>query len=291
MFWTATTRSGAPHKLDGDVASFAALLGRLAARDGGLSDEEAAAAELFDWTAPLHVARSPGRLDVMGGIADYSGSRVLQMPIGEACLVAAQRQPASAGVRAASFGSAAGGRTSVVHVALSELAGPAGPVPLAELRARLTSDGRAAWAAYVIGCLGVLYHDGAVSPADGGLAILVASDVPEAAGVSSSAAVEVASMSALLAALGKPPLSPDEKLALLCQKVENEVVGAPCGERRRGTATTSLRATLPSPLSLSLSLSLSRRYHGPARLRARPRGTPPLPPLPPCDRPRHRPHP
>jgi len=25
-------------------------------------------------------------------------------------------------------------------------------------------------------------------------------------------------MSALLAALGKPPLSPDEKLALLCQK-------------------------------------------------------------------------
>jgi len=165
----------------------------------------------------------------MGGIADYSGSRVLQMPIGEACLVAAQRQPASAGVRAASFGSAAGGRTSVVHVALSELAGPAGPVPLAELRARLTSDGRAAWAAYVIGCLGVLYHDGAVSPADGGLAILVASDVPEAAGVSSSAAVEVASMSALLAALGKPPLSPDEKVALLCQKVENEVVGAPCG--------------------------------------------------------------
>jgi len=154
MSWTATTRSGAPHKLDGDVASFAALLGRLAARDGGLSDEEAAAAELFDWTAPLHVARSPGRLDVMGGIADYSGSRVLQMPIGEACLVAAQRQPASAGVRAASFGSAAGGRTSVVHVALSELAGPAGPVPLAELRARLTSDGRAAWAAYVIGCLG-----------------------------------------------------------------------------------------------------------------------------------------
>ena len=137
MSWTATTRSGAPHKLDGDVASFAALLGRLAARDGGLSDEEAAAAELFDWTAPLHVARSPGRLDVMGGIADYSGSRVLQMPIGEACLVAAQRQPASAGVRAASFGSAAGGRTSVVHVALSELAGPAGPVPLAELRTRL----------------------------------------------------------------------------------------------------------------------------------------------------------
>ncbi len=39
----------------------------------------------------LIVTRAPGRLDVMGGIADYSGSLVLQMPIGEACHVALQR--------------------------------------------------------------------------------------------------------------------------------------------------------------------------------------------------------
>jgi hypothetical protein len=36
------------------------------------------------------VARAPGRLDVMGGIADYSGSLVLQLPLVEACHVAAQ---------------------------------------------------------------------------------------------------------------------------------------------------------------------------------------------------------
>ena len=41
----------------------------------------------------LHVSRAPGRLDVMGGISDYSGSLVLQMPIAEACHVAAQRHP------------------------------------------------------------------------------------------------------------------------------------------------------------------------------------------------------
>jgi L-arabinokinase len=39
------------------------------------------------------VCRAPGRLDVMGGIADYSGSLVLQMPTREACHVALQRQP------------------------------------------------------------------------------------------------------------------------------------------------------------------------------------------------------
>lgn len=38
------------------------------------------------------MARAPGRLDVMGGIADYSGSLVLEMPIAQACHVAAQIQ-------------------------------------------------------------------------------------------------------------------------------------------------------------------------------------------------------
>ncbi len=41
------------------------------------------------------MARAPGRLDVMGGIADYSGSLVLQMPVAEACHVAVQRHPAA----------------------------------------------------------------------------------------------------------------------------------------------------------------------------------------------------
>lgn len=42
------------------------------------------------WEHPLILTRAPGRLDVMGGIADYSGSLVLQMPISEACCVALQ---------------------------------------------------------------------------------------------------------------------------------------------------------------------------------------------------------
>ena len=40
--------------------------------------------------APVWVARAPGRLDVMGGIADYSGSLVLQLPLAQACHVACQ---------------------------------------------------------------------------------------------------------------------------------------------------------------------------------------------------------
>ena len=40
--------------------------------------------------ADLIVTRAPGRLDVMGGIADYSGSHVLEFPIAEATFVALQ---------------------------------------------------------------------------------------------------------------------------------------------------------------------------------------------------------
>src|ERR1044071_9127891 len=45
----------------------------------------------FDPRADVFVARAPGRLDVMGGIADYSGSLVLELPTAEATLVALQR--------------------------------------------------------------------------------------------------------------------------------------------------------------------------------------------------------
>ena len=46
---------------------------------------------LFEAGVPIAVSRAPGRLDVMGGIADYSGSLVLQRPIAEATFAAVQR--------------------------------------------------------------------------------------------------------------------------------------------------------------------------------------------------------
>src|SRR5687767_15791148 len=46
---------------------------------------------LFERGALVTIARAPGRLDVMGGIADYSGSLVLQRPIAEATFAAVQR--------------------------------------------------------------------------------------------------------------------------------------------------------------------------------------------------------
>ena len=62
---------------------------------------------------------------------------------------------------------------------------------------------------------------------DGGATVVVESDVPEGKGVSSSAAIEAATMEAVLAAWSLPV---DARMrAIRCQQVENLVVGAPCG--------------------------------------------------------------
>src|SRR5687767_5315149 len=55
---------------------------------GGFPD---AFGTFFDTDRDLIVTRAPGRLDVMGGIADYSGSLVLEMPIAEATFAAIQK--------------------------------------------------------------------------------------------------------------------------------------------------------------------------------------------------------
>src|ERR1044071_8184089 len=68
--------SGDTHGLH-DVSSFIETINRIET--------------LFDNRSELTIARAPGRLDVMGGIADYSGSLVLELPIAEATFVALQK--------------------------------------------------------------------------------------------------------------------------------------------------------------------------------------------------------
>ncbi len=48
--------------------------------------------DLFSSREEVLAARAPGRLDVMGGIADYSGARVLQLPLSLATWCAVQRR-------------------------------------------------------------------------------------------------------------------------------------------------------------------------------------------------------
>ena len=209
-----------------DVTAFLETLNRLDRHP------EPAARDLFDPARELTVSRAPGRLDLMGGIADYSGSLVLQLPIKEGGLVALQRDP-DRGLKIVSLGAEATGRSPAYEGALSELEEAGSPLSYEAARAHFQRDPDRAWAAYAAGAFVVLMHEQNIR-FDEGARILIASDVPEALGVSSSAAIEVAVMQAVAGAFGLT-LEPRE-MALLCQKVENLVVGAPCGVMDQMTA-------------------------------------------------------
>ncbi|XP_058211903.1 L-arabinokinase [Rhododendron vialii] len=208
--------------------------------------ERMAAAGIFNWEEEIFVARAPGRLDVVGGIADYSGSLVLQMPIREACHVAVQtnhpskhklwkhtqaRQNAKGQgptpvLQIVSYGSELSNRGPTFDMDLTDFMDGGQPISFQKAKEYFARDPSQRWAAYVAGAILVLMTELGMR-FENSISMLVSSAVPEGKGVSSSASVEVASMSAIAAAHGLD-ISPRE-LALLCQKVENHIVGAPCG--------------------------------------------------------------
>uniref|UniRef100_A0A0E0Q2A2 GHMP kinase N-terminal domain-containing protein n=1 Tax=Oryza rufipogon TaxID=4529 RepID=A0A0E0Q2A2_ORYRU len=213
--------------------------------NGKQPQERIAASVLFDWEEEMYIARAPGRLDVMGGIGDYSGSLVLQLPLREACHVAVQRNHPSNQklwentqarrlenggmepvVQIVSFGSELSNRSPTFDMKLSDLMDVDKPISYEKAREFFCRNPSQKWAAYVAGTILVLMTELDVKFTDS-MSILVSSDVPEGKGVSSSASVEVATMAAIAAAYGLN-IAPRD-LALLCQKVENHVVGAPCG--------------------------------------------------------------
>src|SRR6266542_3795478 len=104
---------------------------------------------LFDPGRELFVARAPGRLDVMGGIADYSGSLVLQLPIFEATLVALQRDPARV-LRIVSLPED-DTRKVAFEMSLTDLETASRPVDYEIARLYFQRDSAAHWAAYVAG--------------------------------------------------------------------------------------------------------------------------------------------
>lgn len=212
-----TIVEGTTHNLP-DVAAFLETLNSLP------QNPCAEARSLFHSQGEIIVTRAPGRLDVMGGIADYSGSLVLELPTREATFVALQADATRQLTIVSLLKDAS--REVLFEMPLGDFAAGDALVDYETARRRFQSDPASHWAAYVAGVFLVLMRERDVEFQQGAR-ILIASNVPEGKGVSSSAALEVAVMQAVAAAF-RISLAAREQ-ALLCQKVENLVVGAPCG--------------------------------------------------------------
>lgn len=179
----------------------------------------------FSPQLPLYIARAPGRLDVMGGIADYSGALVLELPLACSAAAVVQRQaPPRCDLVTRRDGEWDFFTMSTVPLVNGELR------EAEALGAWFAAEpDRDSWAAYVVGVVQLCLQRAAPEERNAmpGLRLLIDSAVPEGKGVSSSAALEVATMAAVAAAFGV--LMNPEELAAACQWVENHVVGAPCG--------------------------------------------------------------
>ena len=175
---------------------------------------------LFERGASMSVSRAPGRLDVMGGIADYSGSLVLQRPIAEATWAAVQRLDRPV-LEIVSLG-----RASVHDRLWRRWRRTARPSSYDEAR-RMFADSPYRWAAYIVGV--VARPRARARPA----ADVGREDRDRVAGARGKGCELVGrrgnghACAAAACAFGIP-LEPRD-LALLCQTAENLVAGAPCG--------------------------------------------------------------
>lgn len=158
--------------------------------------------------APTHLARAPGRVNLLGEHVDYNDGLVLPAAIDRATYVA--------------FSPTDTPHTSLFAADFTEQAF----FTPTNLSAKLQSDNSPLpdWAKYPAGVAWAL--TGKNLPIQNMQAVF-ASDVPRGAGLSSSASVELAFALAWMT-LGGWKLSPME-LALTCQRAENKYVGVNCG--------------------------------------------------------------
>src|SRR5208282_3647122 len=148
------------------------------------------------------VYAAPGRVNLIGEHTDYAEGFVMPAAIDFATL--------------AGISPRADGKIAL----FSENYGQVRYFDAAELPAKAGQH----WTDYPLGVVSILASEGHRIP---GFSLSLWGDVPLGSGLSSSAAVEVATALAVLSLVGAT--YPGPVLARLCQRAENEFVGASCG--------------------------------------------------------------
>lgn len=160
--------------------------------------------------APEVITRAPGRIEFIGNHTDYNGGTVLGAAIDRGVWVALSRRSDS--------------QRRFYSEVLPQI------IVLDGELSRVT--GEHSWVNYPLGVLAALPKFGFGQPA--GFDYLAISDLPTGAGLSSSAAIELASTLAFLAATGET--ADRETVIKIGRHAENHFVGVPCGILDQGVS-------------------------------------------------------
>ena len=157
---------------------------------------------------PSSTAFAPGRVNLIGEHVDYAGGLVLPIAIDRGTAVAVGPTPPGRDSRIISLDQG--------EVSIDPLLAP---LPLVALAER--------WANYPLGMLALLREEGVAPPP---LDLVVATDLPIGGGLSSSAALTIATAVAALGSMGPHADHLDRmRLARLARRVEHRFAGVPCG--------------------------------------------------------------
>ncbi|SDD15975.1 galactokinase [Paenibacillus sp. UNCCL117] len=155
-----------------------------------------------DDSHPIRVFHAPGRVNLIGEHTDYNGGYVFPaaLTFGTTLLVR-KREDGQVGLASTNF-------EQRQHISIQSL----------------VNDPADDWMNYPKGVIRELQLGGV---AVGGYDMLFSGAIPNGAGLSSSASIEVVTAFALLTMEGQP--TDKVKIALLSQKAENEFIGVKCG--------------------------------------------------------------
>jgi galactokinase len=178
-----------------------------------------------------HLAYAPGRVNLIGEHTDYNDGFVLPCAIGFGTMVA--------------IGPSNSRNIDVIASDLVKAKDGFDPAK------SLENLGTQEWTRHVRGMVAALASRGFAS---GGANILISGNVPQGAGLSSSASLGVALGTALAAQFGHEALDP-VTIALAAQQAENETVGCACGNMDQLASACSIAgaATLIDCRSLDVT--------------------------------------
>ena len=168
-----------------------------------LANHVAAEFEKRYGSSPRWIVAAPGRVNIIGEHTDYNDGFVLPMAIGRYAIMAADTAIIP-------------GKCTVYDAQFKDTA-------TIDLSASITK-GQPKWSNYIRGVLAGLLNRGIRIPA---LNVVLLSTVPLGGGLSSSAALEICTVTLIEAATSKK-MDPVDK-ALLAQKAEHDFADVPCG--------------------------------------------------------------